>query len=178
MIPRLSFVAAFGLLAAVLGVAYSQPPTRSQPLAAPPLPIEVAPTSPAVPVSLDQMLDQLRELRRQKAEIENKETQLTKAIQERAKAQAERMKRLGIIVPEVVPAEESKPRVGRIVIRGNADKDQDKICELLDLSAGGTWDSSMLDAAQSRLTKAGFKAKVHALPSDTSFHDILVTIGK
>ncbi|HXD85044.1 MAG TPA: hypothetical protein VN641_01025 [Urbifossiella sp.] len=120
----------------------------------------------------------MRELRRQKAEIENKETQLTKAIQERAKAQAERMKRLGIIVPEVVPAEESKPRVGRIVIRGNADKDQDKICELLDLSAGGTWDSSMLDAAQSRLTKAGFKAKVHALPSDTSFHDILVTIGK
>src|SRR5579871_3163905 len=117
----------FVLLILVLSQGYTQQPRPTPPLlggtsavpSAPvpsnliapqaiPMPFQVAP-APVVEKSLDQLLDTLEALRAQKAELEKKEKELVKSIQQKSDKQAERMKQLGL-----TPAAATPDRVGRI----------------------------------------------------------------
>jgi hypothetical protein len=131
-----------------------------------PLPYVPAGTSPQIPVpttvspppvkSLDQMLDELEALRVQKAEIEKKEQDLIKVIQQKAEKQADRLKRLGIASPA---AANSPVRIGRIKIEGNERTSDGKIMKIVKMenfSPGQVLEYPELEEARIRLVKAGF----------------------
>ena len=111
-------------LAAVLSTASAQPPRRPDqprtdaptpptgqpqqflpPDRGPTVPQQIPPAGPQAPEdkSLDQLLDELEAVRAQKAELEKREQEVTRAIQRRAEKQAERMNRLGV-TPGTLPA--------------------------------------------------------------------------
>ncbi|OWK38329.1 hypothetical protein FRUB_07449 [Fimbriiglobus ruber] len=121
------------------------------------------------------MLDEFEALRAQKAELEKKEIELTKAIRTLMGKQVERISRLGI-----VPAVSAAPdRVGRIVITGNAGKDEKKILDAVKLTPGQSLAHPALEDARTRLTKAGYrKATVEVRPGETGYVDLEVKIGE
>jgi len=59
--------------------------------------------APPQPKTVDQLIDDLTELRRQKAELEKKEEAVVKQLRDRLKQQKDRLSKLGI-EPTPVPA--------------------------------------------------------------------------
>jgi hypothetical protein len=78
-----------------------QPPQLPVPVAPPdptpltPLVPAPAPTPPREP-TVDQLLDRLTDLRRQKAELEKQEQVTVKQLRDKLKAQTERLEKLGV----------------------------------------------------------------------------------
>lgn len=129
---------------------------------------------PAKEKTLDQLLDELISLRAQKAEMEKKEQDLIKSIQQKTAKQNERMKQLGLTATGNSP-----DRVGRIMIEGNTITADGTICELLSLQPGQVLDNTKLKEARDRLEKAGFESAIVELISnevDMTFKDILVKV--
>jgi hemolysin activation/secretion protein len=157
-------------------------PPMPPPVIAPPMPpLPIAPTIPSVQPtkekSLDQLLDELETLRKQKAEMEKKEQELVKLIQQKADKHVERMKQLG-----VVPRETSgePKRIGRVLFEGFAEKDEKKLQNMLDFTPGQILEFPMLEQARVRLMKAGYQmvlVEVQPKQSDSQYLDILVKVG-
>jgi hypothetical protein len=147
-------------------------PALSPPLAIPSTPV----LQPVKEKSLDQVLDELVALRTQKAEIEKKEQELIKAIQQKATKQADRMKQLGI----TSPAESKGPvRIHLIKIEGNERTSDGKIMKMVDFSPGQVLEYPELEKARMRLEKAGFqRAAVEVIPNegDSNYIDILIRV--
>ncbi len=165
----------------VLSQGYTQQPQLVVPIAppSPPLPTTPAfvPTQPVKEKSLDQLLDDLELLRKQKAELEKKEQDLIKVIQQKADKQADRMKQLGLMIK--VPSTEPS-RIGRIFLQGIAEKDEKQVQKMLDFSPGQVLEYPMLEQARVRLTKAGYQmvvVEVQPKQSDAQYLDILVKVG-
>jgi len=151
-----------------------------------PAPIPALPSSPAPPTlsvgqagkekSLDQMLDELESLHKQKAEMEKKEQELLKGIQLKAEKQADRMKQLGI----VQKAANSAPvRIGRIMIEGNEITSDDAILKMVKFRPGEVWEQPLLEQARARLMKAGFqRSEVEVSPSEvgSAYVDVLIKV--
>jgi hypothetical protein len=84
-----------------------------------PVPAPIAPVVPAPTpgTSVDQLLDRLTDLRRQKAELEKQELLLVKQLHDKLKAQTERLEKLGL-APEPLkpplPREEVKAEEFRL----------------------------------------------------------------
>ena len=105
-----------GSLAACLalcGNGYPQQPPGTTPVPALPVldpaPSAIMPVAPApAPTpTVDQLLDRLTELRRQKAELEKQEQATVKQLRDKLKAQTERLEKLGI-APEPKDAPPAK----------------------------------------------------------------------
>jgi Spy/CpxP family protein refolding chaperone len=97
MNPRTAFIS-ITVLVAACAVGYTQLPEQPTTSARiPPANVPAISPRPVREPSLDQMLDELEALRAQKAQIEKKEAELSRAIREKAAAQAERMNRLGSV---------------------------------------------------------------------------------
>jgi hypothetical protein len=113
-----------GCLALLTGWAQTgrpQPPTVSAPPAPrddtpriPPPEIKlptVAPTpTPAPPPTVEDLIKQLEQLRKEKAELERQEKELVNKLQQRMKDQADRLNKLGIVLP-APPQPEAKDAV-------------------------------------------------------------------
>jgi hypothetical protein len=65
--------------------------------------------TPAAPPTVEDLLAQLETLRKQKAELEKQEKAVVAKLQERMKDQADRLNKLGIIIP--APQPEAKDAV-------------------------------------------------------------------
>src|SRR5579872_3238224 len=151
-------------------------PVQSQPqvFLTIPAPAPTPSAQPAKEKTLDQLLDELTSLRAQKAEMEKKEQDLIKTIQQKTLKQNERMKQLGLTATGSSP-----DRVGRIIIEGNTVTTDGTICEMLNLQPGQVLDNSKLKEARDRLEKAGFESAVVELISsevDSTYKDILVKV--
>lgn len=99
-----------GGLIAVAAVGQTPPPAPADPLLPSPPPIPVAVEAPrpaplpqnippqAVPAvpTVDQLLDQLADLRKQKEELDRKEQAVVKALKDRLASQTERLRKLGV----------------------------------------------------------------------------------
>ncbi|HVK15154.1 MAG TPA: hypothetical protein VM597_40820 [Gemmataceae bacterium] len=108
MAVRTLYLSGVGLAACLVlcGNGYPQqpPPAPTSPsLPAPVAAPDLAPSvfTPVVPAptpgtTVDQLLDRLTELRRQKAELEKQEQLVVKQLRDRLKAQTERLEKLGI----------------------------------------------------------------------------------
>jgi outer membrane protein assembly factor BamA len=120
------------------------------------------------------MLDELEALRVQKAEIEKKEQELIKAIQQKAARQAERIRQL-IIAP---PAAGAPLRISRIMIEGNERTTDGKIMKIVNLLPGEVLEYPELEKARMRLANAGFQmASVEVIGNgDSSFIEILIKV--
>jgi hypothetical protein len=139
---------------------------------------------PAPEKTLEQMLDELESLRDRKAEIEKKEAELVKAIQRRSEKQADRMNRLGVggavvpVAPQAIPLVEVPQvpdRVGRVVIEGNAGKDEKKIRDLVKIVPGEVLNYPALEAARTRLGNAGYPSvEVAVRDGEGNFKDVVV----
>jgi hypothetical protein len=141
-----------------------------------PTPAPTPSVQPAKEKTLDQLLDELTTLRAQKAEMEKKEQDLIKVIQQKAVKQNERMKQLGL---PPTPAGNSPDRVGRIIIEGNTVTTGGTICEMLNLQPGQVLDNTKLKEARDRLEKAGFESVLVELISselDSTYKDIMVKV--
>ena len=94
-------------LLAIGGVGYSQVPQPGTipPPGVPLFPVpQPLPPSPLPEPTVEQMLDSLESLRVQKAELEKKEREIVASINKKIDKQTERMKKLGLEKPPVVPA--------------------------------------------------------------------------
>jgi outer membrane protein assembly factor BamA len=133
-------------------------------------------SQPVKEKSLDQMLDELEALRVQKAQMEKKEQELLKAIQQKAAKQAERMKQLGT----TSPAESKGPvRIRLIKIEGNERTTDGKIMKMVNFLPGQVLEYPELEKARMRLEKAGFqRAAVEVIPNegDSNYIDILIKV--
>jgi hypothetical protein len=138
------------------------------------LPTAPRAVAPPAEKSLDQLLDELEALRAQKAELEKKEAELTKAIRQKAERQADRMNRLGLGAAPGLP-----DRVGRVVLVGGAGKDEKTILDLLGLVPGQALSYPALEVARARLVKAGYRsATVEVRPGEEGYKDVVVTVGE
>jgi outer membrane protein assembly factor BamA len=151
---------------------------QSQPHVFPtiPAPTPTPSAQPAKEKTLDQLLDELTSLRAQKAEMEKKEQDLIKVIQQKALKQNERMRQLGL--PPAATGS-SPDRVGRIKIEGNTITTDGTICELLNLPPGQVFDNTKLKEARERLERAGFESVIVEFISsdlDSGYKDILVRV--
>jgi hypothetical protein len=142
--------------------------------------VPLAPTPSTVPpppiISLDQMLDELEALRVQKSELEKKEQDMIKAIQQKAGKQAERLKQLGIALPAVA---KSPIRVGRIRIEGNDTTPDGAIMKMLNFFPGQVLEYPELEKGRTRLEKAGFPmvaVEVIPIENDSQFVDVLIKV--
>src|SRR5437773_1848755 len=95
-----------GLAACVLmcGDGYPQQPPGP---ALPAIPPPAVPAAPAPPPSttVEQLIDRLTELRKQKAELERREQLTIKELRDKLRAQSERLAKLGIAPEPPAPAE-------------------------------------------------------------------------
>jgi len=171
----------FVLAIVALSQGYTQQPQPVVPITppSPPLPTApiIVPTQPVKEKSLDQLLDDLESLRKQKAELEKKEQDLVKAILQKADKQADRLKQLGLTTKTSL---REPSRIGRILLQGIAEKDEEQVQKMLDFSPGQVLEYPMLEQARVRLTKAGYQmVVVEAQPkqSDAQYLDIHVKVG-
>lgn len=179
----------FGLFAVVCGAATSQP----KPVPIAPTPPSLVPTPPgtgAAPIgiptapayvpppekSVEELLTDLERVQAQKAELDKREQELKATIRKKLEKQAERLNKLGVMPKK----EEKEPdRVGRITIEGNVKTPDKKILALVELQPGQILPYPELEAARSRLQKAGFRdATVEVIPNevDSHFKDIRVKV--
>lgn len=114
MRPRSMLVLA--LLLVAVGVGHTQqPPQVPSPLGAPTPPlipaftqpivpqVEMAPTPPPEP-TLDQLIDKLEGIHKQKAELAKAEQDTMKAIRGKIETQSERLRKLGVAPPAQAPS--------------------------------------------------------------------------
>jgi hypothetical protein len=66
-----------------------------------PLDPPLKPAAPPPPSSVDALLDQLEQLRKQKADLERREKALVEQLQNRLKNQSDRLQKLGVAAPTV-----------------------------------------------------------------------------
>src|SRR5687767_5738664 len=105
----------YGTVIAVCGLvgaaATGQPPPAGTgvapplPLPAPEDPRTVPPQAPPKPPTVDQLIDRLAELRKQKEELDRQEQSVVKGLRERLAQQTERLRKLGVIDEPPVKAE-------------------------------------------------------------------------
>ncbi len=102
---RIPAVLVAASLLVVGGVGYSQvqQPGAIPPPGVPSFPIQPSPQAPAIELTVEQMLDSLEALRVQKVELEKKEQEMVASINKKIDKQRERMKKLGLEKPPVVP---------------------------------------------------------------------------
>lgn len=116
-VRTLALVGCALLVCVLAGGGYPQAPSDPIPVPGPtvpgiPAPQIVAPPTAApapAPKTVDQLIDNLTELRRQKAELEKKEQAVTAELREKLKAQRERLSKLGI---EPAPIPQRVPVIG------------------------------------------------------------------
>ena len=152
------------------------PPANGNLIPAPSVPLPSIPPAPPREKTVDELLAELEHLQTEKAALETREQALKAALIKKLEAQAERLKKLGV----VAPAKEKEPdRVGKIIIEGNTKTPDEKILKLVELKPGQVLPYPELEAARARLAKAGFRdvtVEVLANELDAAFKDVRVKI--
>ncbi len=141
---------------------------------APPVPVK--PTPPPEP-TVEDLLTALERVQAEKAALDKKEQELKTTVRKKLEQQAERLNKLGVTPKDAKEAD----RVGRIIIEGNAAKDEKKILDAMGMRPGQVLQYPVLEAARTKLEKAGFKSvTVEVLPGelDATFKDIRVRVGE
>jgi hypothetical protein len=98
-VPAVPFDAPNQISAPLTGPVGSDPTFSTIPAPAVPM---VSPPAPQ-PQSIDEMLNQLADIRAKKAELEKQEQATIKVLRERLKAQKERLAKMGVSVEDVAP---------------------------------------------------------------------------
>ncbi|HJZ91917.1 MAG TPA: hypothetical protein VKE40_13675 [Gemmataceae bacterium] len=84
------------------------PPRRAVPNVDPPPPVRGA--TPAAAQTVDELINRLEDLRKQKAELEKQEKAVVEQLRERLKSQTDRLAKLGIVPLAPEPREERKDK--------------------------------------------------------------------